>query len=190
MRESATLMALLGHSFSVLRRLQVRMRKRSTAGSTAIEFAVVAPVFFLLLFGIIETGLVFFASTALENATNDAARMIRTGQVQTSAMTQSAFRDRICNEVTPLLACDTNLQVDVESYSGFGGANFTSPTSGGVLNPALNNFSPGSAGDVVLVRTFYTWHIFTPLLQPFLANLSNGSHLVSATAAFRNEPYN
>ena len=170
-------------------KMRRRMYARSRSGSALIEFAIVAPVFFLLLFGIIETGLVFFASTALENATNDAARLIRTGQAQSASMTQAAFRTQVCNEITPLLACDSNLQIDVESYSGFGSANFVAPTTSGSLNQNLNNFSPGNAGDVVLVRTFYTWSVLTPLLQPFLANLSNGKHLINATAAFRNEPY-
>ncbi len=163
------------------------MRARSRDGSAALEFAIVAPVFFLLLFGIIETGLIFFASTDLENATNTVARLIRTGQAQ--GMSAADFRTQVCNDIAPLLGCNSNLQVDVESFSQFSGNSFSNPIVNGGLDPNLNNFSPGNAGDVVLVRTFYKWSIITPLLQPFLANLTGGQHLISSTASFRNEPF-
>lgn len=182
-------MSWSGHMRARLRLVRGRMRKNSRTGSAAIEFAVVAPAFFLLLFGILETGLIFFASTVLENATDAAARMVRTGQVQSQNMTAANFRTTICNQIAPLLACDGNLQIDVESYANFNNANFGSPIVNGALNPNLNGYSPGNAGDVVLVRAFYTWTVFTPLLQPFFANVSGGKHLISATAAFRNEPF-
>ena len=57
------------------------------------------------------------------------------------------------------------------------------------LNPNLDNYSPGAVCSVVLLRTFYTWPVVTPLLTPFLTNMANNKHLMSATAAFRNEPY-
>jgi len=41
----------------------------------------------------------------------------------------------------------------------------------------------------VLVRAFYKWPVFTPLLGFFLQNVAGGFHLVSTAAAFRNEPY-
>ena len=43
--------------FRLLRRI-----RRETKGVAAIEFAIIAPVFFMLLWGIFETGLVFFAT--------------------------------------------------------------------------------------------------------------------------------
>ena len=70
----------LGVLASRLRRTRLRMRKNSRSGMAAVEFAMVAPAFFLFLFGIIETGVIFFAQSALTNATNDAARLVRTGQ--------------------------------------------------------------------------------------------------------------
>jgi hypothetical protein len=97
----------------------------------------------------------------------------------------------ICNSIAPLLACDANLQIDVQNYPSFTSTSVTSPlTAGGDLDPSLKNWSPGTVCSVVLVRAFYTWNVATPLLTPFLVNMSNGNHLLSAAAAFRNEPYN
>jgi Flp pilus assembly protein TadG len=166
-------------------------KDRSRSGSAAIEFAFVAPVFFLFLMGTMETGLIYLGDFVLQNATADAARQIRTGQVATGSMTQAQFRTLICNEISPLLACDTNLQIDVQTYTNFGSAAITNPiTSGGALDPSLNHWTPGGVCDVVLVRAFYTWRVATPLLTPFLVNVNSSQHLLTAAVAFRNEPYN
>lgn len=185
------------------------MRSAARAGSAALEFALVAPVFFILLMGSIEVGVMFFGQMVLQNATNDAARLVRTGQftgtlpnqvltqaeinagmVAGQAMTQAQFRTYICNEVSPVLACNGNLQIDVQAFSNFSTAGYASPlTASHTLDPNLNNFAPGNVCSVVLLRTFYTWSVITPLLTPFLTNMANNQHLMSATAAFRNEPY-
>ena len=60
----------------------LRRFRRSRRGSVAVEFALVAPVFFALLFAIIETAIMFFASQALETITANSARYIMTGQAQ------------------------------------------------------------------------------------------------------------
>ncbi|HEX4302667.1 MAG TPA: TadE/TadG family type IV pilus assembly protein [Rhizomicrobium sp.] len=167
-----------------------RMRADGRKGSASLEFALIAPVFFLLLMGIVENGVIYFAGSTLQYATDNAARYVRTGQAQTANLTQDQFRTRICNDIAPLLACNGNLQVDLQSYTGYSSANFTSPTvAGGAVNPALNNYVPGTACNVVLLRTFYTWHIITPVLSQFLTNMTTGNHLITATAAFRNEPF-
>jgi Flp pilus assembly protein TadG len=169
---------------------------RSCSGSAAIEFAFVAPIFFLFLMATMETGLIYLGNFVLQNATNDAARQIRTGQVAASGMTQVQFRTLICNGIKMLLVCDPNsqndnLQIDVEAFPNFAAANINNPIlAGGGLDPALKNWSPGEACGIVLVRAFYSWNVVTPLLTPFLVNMSGSNHLLSAAAAFRNEPFN
>lgn len=77
-----------------------RLKADAIKGSAAIEFALVAPVFFILLMGTIETGVIFFAQATLQNAVNDTARLVRTGQTgcyttsggNCQAMTQAQFR--------------------------------------------------------------------------------------------------
>ena len=50
-------------------------------------------------------------------------------------------------------------------------------------------YSPGSAGDIVVVRLMYEWPIYVSLLGFNLADMSGNKRLIIATAAFRNEPY-
>jgi Flp pilus assembly protein TadG len=168
------------------------MRRNSRSGSAAVEFAFVAPILLLFLFGIIETGVIFFASSALQNATDDTARLIRTGQL-TGTLTASQLRTKICAEVSGLISsatCAANLQVDLHSYSDFSGASFASVTNAdGSIN--TSQLSVGSTGSckVVLMRSFYPWTIMTPLMAPLLENMPNGQYLIATAAAFRTEPY-
>ena len=55
-------------------RKALRRFRRNRRGSAAVEFALVAPVFFALLFAIIETAIVFFAGQVLETITQNSAR--------------------------------------------------------------------------------------------------------------------
>jgi Flp pilus assembly protein TadG len=182
------------------RKLRRRMRADADKGSAAIEFAFVAPVFFLLLMAILEVSIIFFAQSALQTAVGDAGRLVRTGQTSCftktgttcNAMTQAQFRTQICQNVSVLLKDCTgpSLQFDVTPYSGgFGAASNSSPLDGSGNLPVLANFNVGNACDVVLVRAFYKWPVFTPVLKFFLANMNGSFHLLAAATAFRNEPF-
>ena len=94
----------------------MRRFRRSRRGSAAVEFAFVAPLFFVLLFAIIETALVFFAAQVLETGTHDSARLLLTHQAQDNGMTQAQFKQDLCNRVNVLLSCD-GVYVDVKSYA-------------------------------------------------------------------------
>ena len=84
----------------------------------------------------------------------------------------------------------TALHVNVQNYSsGFGTGFSNSTDSSGNLQAVADNYSPGSPCDVVLVRATYNWTVITPGLSAFLVNMASSQHLLSATTAFRNEPY-
>jgi len=176
-----------------------RLRSDANKGSAAVEFAMIAPVFFVLLMGTMEAGIMFFAQSALQNALNDTARLVRTGQTAcytTSGgncvpMTAAQFRTQLCSEVSTLISgCTSGLQFDVNAYpSGFSGASNSSPLDAGRNLPTLTAFNVGNACDVVLVRAFYKWPVFTPGLNYFMANMAGSYHLLASAAAFRNEPY-
>ncbi len=127
---------------------------RANGGSAILEFAFIAPVFFLLLFAIIEIGVIFFAQSTLQHATNNLGRMIRTGQVQGQNLTQDAVRQLVCNDISALIPCDNNLYIDIEAFSGFGSITFTPPVDQNGNMIPQNNFKVGNACDVVLVRIF------------------------------------
>ncbi len=173
-----------------LRRL-IRGVIRSERGAAAVEMALVAVPFLMLLFGIMEIGLIFMVSSSLDNAMVIAARTIRTGQFQTgSTTTAAAFQTAVCNNFGWMQSdCTRNLQVDVRTYSTFASVTTPQPVSNGTFNTANLLFTPGSANDIVVVRAYYQWPLIAPFFDQALQQLSGGVALLTATAAFRNEPY-
>jgi Flp pilus assembly protein TadG len=166
----------------------LRRFRRNRRGSAAVEFALVAPVFFALLFAIIETAIVFFASQVLETVTQDSARMVMTGQAQAAAYTQAQFKTFVCGRISVLFDC-ANVYVDVKSYSAFGSVNIIDPIDAARNFTNNMQYSPGAAGDIVVVRLFYQWPLFVTGLGYNISNLNGSKRLLTATAAFKNEPF-
>ncbi|MGV8840969.1 MAG: TadE/TadG family type IV pilus assembly protein [Bauldia sp.] len=175
---------------AVPRRFRLRAFRGDARGATAVEFALLAIPFFLLLFAILETFLFFFASQTIETATQAAARLIRTGQAQALSYTDAEFRDAICRAMAGLLNCEANLRVDVRTVETFAEVDLAPPfDEDGNLDPEDFDYDDGEAGDIVVVRAFYEWPLNTDLLGIGLANLGNGGRLIAAATAFRNEPF-
>jgi Flp pilus assembly protein TadG len=178
-------------AFKGLRRFAARFAK-ARRGAAAVEFALVSIPFFALLFGIIEVGLIYFVATTLEAATNDAARQIRTGQLQTQTGTVNAttFKTLVCNDLSWLgSSCASNLFVQVQTYSSFATITQPTPIANGQINQNNLTFSMGGPGDIVLVQTFYEWTVLAPALDNIGTPLNGGKMLLTSTAVFRNEPY-
>jgi len=83
--------------------------RRDRKGSAAVEFALVAPIFFALLFAILETGFVFFAGQTLETVTQDVSRLVMTGQAQNIGYTEVQFKDGIRKRRKNLLDCKNGI---------------------------------------------------------------------------------
>jgi Flp pilus assembly pilin Flp len=174
---------------------------RNGRGSAAVEFALVAPVFFALLFAIVETAIMFFAGQVLETVTQESARQVLTGQAQTAALTQGQFKSQIVcpsgSIVNVLFDCTNGIFIDVESYPSPTGApcstaanvviNSQIDANGNFINNMLYN--PGGPGDIVKVSLYYQWPLYVTGLGYNIANMSGNRRLLAATAAFCNEPY-
>ncbi|HMM88581.1 TadE/TadG family type IV pilus assembly protein [Bradyrhizobium sp.] len=162
---------------------------RNRTGTAAVEFALVAPIFFAVLFAIIELAMIFFASQVLETVTQDTSRLIMTGQAQNAAFTQAQFKNAVCAKLTVMFDCVNGISIDVQSYKTFASVNISDPIDAGKNFVPPNNYLPGAAGDIVVVRLFYKWPLFVTGLGFNPANLSGNQRLLTATAAFQNEPY-
>jgi Flp pilus assembly protein TadG len=166
---------------------------RNRRAASAVEFALVAPMFLAMVFAILETALFFFAGQMLEIGTQDTARLMFTNQAQ-GTMSQTQFKQNLCDRVSALMSCG-GVYVDVKSFSSF-----TAINPADLADPIdangnfVNNFSYMSSnpGDTVVVRAFYQWPLFVTGLGYNIANIGRGtsssSRLLTATAAFRVEP--
>ena len=164
---------------------------RTSSGASALEFAIVAPFFLLLLFGILAVGLVFAGNMTLENAIAQGARKIRTGEAQGHGFDATTFKSEVCKYLTAPLSCGA-LKLDVRAFSSFGSSDLTNPLdSSGNLKSEFN-YQPGVGGQVVVVRAFYEWDLLAvlpPAIRLSLSNMQDGNRLLVATVAFRNEPF-
>jgi Flp pilus assembly protein TadG len=140
------------------------------------------------MLALIEVSLVFFANFTLENAVDQTSRMIRTGQAQEQGFSEAQFKQTVCDKVSVIPDCMAGLKLDVRKFDDFGGINLPDPLDGD--GELLNNFGfdIGVGGNVVVVRAFYEWDLIANF-PGGLGNMPNGSRLLVATAAFRNEPF-
>lgn len=174
--------------------------RRSKDGAAAIEFAILAIPFFMLLFAIIETCVAYAAEQVLDNAVDTMGRKLRTGQITfltgnaATDMTAGEFREAFCEEIAVMLSCDEDrLYIDVESFGTFAAIPAGVPMEDGDLDEGAFGYNPGGPGEINIVRAYYRWHVITDLIRPYITNLnpSDGTsqYLIIGTAAFQNEDF-
>jgi Flp pilus assembly protein TadG len=192
-------MAAFAHRARARARLLTRRLQSDESGFSAVEFAIVALPFLLLLVGLISISLFFFTNFTMESAVLNAARAIRTGQLQegkgaysglsTNEDKRAAFKAIMCSKAPTFLDCANRSVVLVQSSSTFGG--IVEPqcaNNGTMVSQSSGNFNPGDASSVVLVTVCYAWKFGGQLPFFKISNLSDGSMLMQASAAFRTEP--
>src|SRR5260221_12476126 len=168
---------------------------RDDGGSVAVEMAIVGPPFILLMLTIVEMALTIVAQSALDGATRDAARLLRTGQIASAGSVNdqvALFQRALCNNLSTLLSqatCDDNVIFDVEPLSGFGGMTFqhvppcthnANSTGSGVACP----FNLGNSGQIVGVQVRY-WR---PFIVPWVGGCLSGGCRAGACTAPRSQP--
>jgi Flp pilus assembly protein TadG len=175
---------------------KIRSRLRAfvadEAAATAVEFAIlITPLLFLVLASL-QLGLIFFAGQCLQSAAIASGRELMTGAEQDQGATQTQFQSVVCAKAPVLFDCNS-IMVDVESASSYSNVSTAplTPTYDPTTGKVTNNwsYSPGAAGDIVILRLMYSWPVVGGPLLPGLANQSNGNRLLVATSVFKNEPY-
>jgi Flp pilus assembly protein TadG len=153
-----------------------------------VEFALVAPIFFALLFAIIEVALMFFANQVLETVTQASARYLLTGQAQAGGLTQAQFNSYVCSQIPALFNC-ANLKINVQSSPSFGSITIINPIDSNCNFIGPTNYCPGNASQPVFVQLSYQWPVFVTRLGFNMSCGSSNARWLTATAAFRNEPF-
>ncbi|WP_074063005.1 MULTISPECIES: TadE/TadG family type IV pilus assembly protein [Rhizobium] len=180
---------------------------RSRDGSAAIEFALLAIPYFMVIFAILETFIAFAAEELVSNAVDTMSRKLRTGQItnvvgQTTYKDRTAFRQEFCEEVSILIQCSDSeiatpnkLWLDIRTFSKFSDIPVTIPMNATGLDTTAMQYSPGGSGAINMVRAYYHWQVVTDLIRPYITpyRTTDGSrlndYLIVATAAFQNEQY-
>jgi Flp pilus assembly protein TadG len=180
-----------------LRRLQNSRWIKDERGTSAVEFAIVATPFFLFVLGLLGLGLYFFTMSSLAYGVEAAARQIRTGQAQKSALTVSQFKNLVCLAAGSYINCN-KLSVIIQSGDNWSDitpqpcvdSNNNMVSSTGTGTDTISTYT-GAASEVVLVTLCYQWDLAQSFSYLKLGKNTDGSGsaVVQAATAFRTEPY-
>ncbi len=183
----------------------MRSLTKNNEGATVVEFAFVAPVFFLIVFGIIEFSLIAFVGTVMESATNSSSRLGKTGYVAGGTTRQQQIIDMINTKTAGLL--DSNkISITTKVYSDFSkvgqpepcispptppcsgvaGVNYVDTNGNGQWDSDMGAVGLGNAGDIVVYSVSYPWTILTPFIGALIGN----PYTITTRSVVRNEPYN
>ncbi len=156
-------------------------RNKNRRGVTSIEFALIAPVFFLFLIGTTELSLIMLVEHLLENASYNASRTAKTGytaQGMTQMETVMAEINKRIGNLDPLIDPD-NLVITSTAYGDLSA----------IGQPDEGATSLGTAEEVVVYTISYPWKFFTPLIGDLMGD-SERIITLSSRIVVRNEPYN
>ena len=107
-----------------------RTYKRSQRGASLIEFVLVANLLFLILFGIVEMGLLFKDNTTIAQAAREAARAASLGS-QTSVV-----QSRAISTATTITLTASNITLEKSAD----GVTWTALGNSGVVNDAVTGY--------------------------------------------------
>jgi Flp pilus assembly protein TadG len=167
--------------------LLARRFRRSERGATAVEFALVAPVFFAIIGASMETALVFFAGQALDNSVQETSRLIRTGQAQ--AMTFTDYKEALCSRLYGMFDCD-ELRVSVREINTFSAFAASAPIDEATGDWTIQErYETGNSTSIVMVEAYYKWPTIIAIPELMTGVTSDGKRLLGAARVFRNEPF-
>lgn len=128
-----------------------RRHERDDGGAAAVEFALVLVPILVVLFGLIQYGLYFYAAQTGSNAVNAAARQLSVGNCQAS----SELQDFVDDQLGPAATAGANI---TQTWTRADGSAASGPADDGVLG-----------GTVTLEISFPTINMNFPFV-PFLSD--------------------
>jgi Flp pilus assembly protein TadG len=151
----------------------------NSRGTTALEFALILPVFAFLICGIVDMGYYLFVQHTLQFATAEGARLAMVGGTLNGAngeplSTAASIVQEIENE-----AALGNIPASALQISIF-------PITSTYGDPAgwTGEQDAGDPGDYMRVVTTYVYTFFTPFMGQFFPN---GVSTITAQTTYRNE---
>ena len=148
--------------------------------------------------------MIMFTSTVIESATNNTARLGKTGYVAPGTSRQQEIINNVDAKTSGLL--DPNkLTISTEVYSNFNnigqpepcispptppcpgvaGVNFVDINGNGTWDADMGAAGLGNPGDVVVYKVSYPWKVVTPIVSAIIGS----TFTITARTVVRNEPY-
>jgi Flp pilus assembly protein TadG len=161
-------------SFCRFRRLPIARRKEK--GATAVEMAMIAPVFFLFLIGTTELSLMLTVQSLMENAAYNTSRLAKTGYTSTGKTQLQTVQAELNSELGSFGSL-----IDLTKIS------MTSVAYASMATSGTGTTGMGTASQVVVYTFTYPWKLFTPMMSAIMGN--NGIVTLTSRIVVQNEPY-
>ena len=174
---------------------------RNTKAASLVEFALVFPVFFFALLGMMDFGLQFYAQHILSGAVHQAARK---ATLEIYVQDPAALDATVTSNVRVLLK-DANVVFERKAYSDFSkvkkaepytdtnnnnqrdaGECYSDINGSGNWENDMGKAGNGGADDVILYTASTQYKPFFPF---WTTMMNSGPIVLSATTVLRNQPY-
>jgi Flp pilus assembly pilin Flp len=176
---------------------------RDRRGASAVEFAFVAPVILLLVFGIFEVAVAVLLASTIEESVFQASRFGATGEDAGGTPRAERVLQIVEARTYGLIDMD-DVAIETLVYDNFSdvgapepfadadgdgrhdaGESFTDVNGNARWDADMGRAGLGGPGDIVVYRVTWDWGIMTPLLRGVLGD----GLRQSASVALRNEPF-
>jgi Flp pilus assembly protein TadG len=163
-----------------------RYRGCGEDGATAVEFALIAPIFMFVVMAVVEYSIFFFKVSHLKHVLYETSRTLQTGEIQKSADPASAFSAEYCSHVVVVRCAD--VYFDVRAYTSLGDVNPPEAVFGSDGVPTNFVFQPGGSGEISVLRVS-TPHRFTTPLIAGVFGLGDEPAIIVGRSVAQNEPF-
>ena len=163
----------------IMRQRWIFSRLKQHRGAAMVEFAIVAPLLFVLLFGIIEFGVILYDQAVITNASREGARWA--ASYYTNGSNPNGVHPQ-CADIQNYILNSTymNLPQRVISLGSSAAPTVTCPNAVGEYAYSDDGGDVGNA-DAVQVQYTYNFLVFGNLLQLLGASSSTGINLTATT---------
>jgi Flp pilus assembly protein TadG len=162
--------------------------KNARGGNVMIEFALLAPVFFMLILGLVEFVLFQYKTYALNHVVYEASRNLQTGEVQSSSNMEEAFKQEACDKAGALIDCNA-IVFDVRAFDKLADVTYPPPTFDEDGLPDNFVFEPGDANQYSVVRASIQHQFITPFMDKLFQMGPDLPAIVNAFCIVKNEPW-
>jgi Flp pilus assembly protein TadG len=152
------------------------INRRSAGGQSAVEFALIVPIFLLLVFGVMDFGRMLFVQENVQQAINLGARYASTGIHQSGTNPQT-------NQPYTRTTSIGDYILQQASVSTSMGATLAAVQISSVLGGVSN---AGGPQDLETVSVTTTVPVMTPVISSFFPNRQ---FTFTSTATIKNEPF-
>lgn len=156
-----------------------RHRRTRDEGQTLAEFAITAPILFLLLFGVIQVGLLMATQNGLVNGVRDSTRRAATYRVNEQSLSGAIFT-AVCGAVNDEL--DKRLAKEIPGFISDRARRTTTISYTWNADPTTNEYSL-----IANVNVRYTAPLFIPLVGILLNPANPDRFPLSASEQMRVE---